>query len=160
MRSKYAVKEQDGVQFKNKCSSSQVWKGILWGAELLRKGIKWEVRSGRAVAFWRDIWLERKPLSQILLSPVDEEEMETRVYRYWDHGSWWRWDAFAHHLPATTLVKLASMDLRSKAADEDWFVWEAGRGKFIVRTTYRLSMDWKDEEKWEGWGRIWTLGIQ
>lgn len=40
LRSKYAVNDYDGIQFKSKCIFSQVCKGILLGAGLLRKGIK------------------------------------------------------------------------------------------------------------------------
>lgn len=74
MHSKYVVKEEDGIQFKSKYTSTQVWKGVLWGAGLLRKGPKWKVRNGRSMAFYRDKWLERKPLSELLLSSVSEED--------------------------------------------------------------------------------------
>lgn len=77
----------------------------------------------------------------MLLCPVDGEEMDKRVYQYWDHESGWRWDAFVRHLPAKTLVKLASMRVRPETTGKDRFVWEEGRGKFTVKTAYKLSMD-------------------
>lgn len=61
LRAKYAVKEEDGLQLRSKSQSSQIWKGILWGADLLRRGMVWEVRNGRRIDFGRDNWLDRKP---------------------------------------------------------------------------------------------------
>src|SRR4051812_11970252 len=40
LRSKYAVGVDDGIHFKNKYLSSQVWKGVRWGAGLLRIGLQ------------------------------------------------------------------------------------------------------------------------
>lgn len=78
MRSKYAIKDDDGIHFK-KYTSSQIWKGVLWGAELLSRGLKWGVRNGRCVAFWTDSWLEQQPLCELSLSPISEEDMGQRV---------------------------------------------------------------------------------
>lgn len=39
LSSKYKVEIGDGIHFKSKSLSSQVWKGIIWGAGLLRKGL-------------------------------------------------------------------------------------------------------------------------
>lgn len=68
-----------GIQFKKKYTSSQVWKGVLWGLELLSKGMNWEVRNGMSVAFWQDRWLENQPIWELALQPVSGEEMEFKV---------------------------------------------------------------------------------
>jgi hypothetical protein len=39
--------------------SSTPWKGIVYGLELLKKGIIWRIGNGNAVKIWRDRWLPR-----------------------------------------------------------------------------------------------------
>ena len=40
-------------------SSSAVWKGIVHGLELLKKGIIWRVGDGTLIKTWRDAWIPR-----------------------------------------------------------------------------------------------------
>ncbi|BFG41163.1 hypothetical protein CerSpe_274360 [Prunus speciosa] len=42
-------------------SSSNVWRGILYGAQVLSAGIKWRVGSGDDILFWTDRWLSCGP---------------------------------------------------------------------------------------------------
>lgn len=40
--------------------SSDSWKGIVHGLELLKKGVIWRIGTGRKVHIWRDDWLPRE----------------------------------------------------------------------------------------------------
>uniref|UniRef100_A0A453E746 Uncharacterized protein n=1 Tax=Aegilops tauschii subsp. strangulata TaxID=200361 RepID=A0A453E746_AEGTS len=40
-------------------SGSAVWKGVLHGLELLKKGIIWCVGDGAQIRTWRDPWIPR-----------------------------------------------------------------------------------------------------
>lgn len=40
----------------------------MWGAELLRKGLRWDVRNGRRAMFWKDVCLEQVALTERLQS--------------------------------------------------------------------------------------------
>lgn len=55
LRSKYGVKNEGRAHFRDRQRSSQIWKEVSWGAELLRKGPLWEVRNGRSAFFWKDV---------------------------------------------------------------------------------------------------------
>lgn len=37
LHAKYGVKEEDGAHFRDKKKSSPIWKGVMWGVELLGK---------------------------------------------------------------------------------------------------------------------------
>lgn len=40
--------------------SSAVWKGIVHGLELVKKGIIWRIGDGASVRTWRDPWIPRR----------------------------------------------------------------------------------------------------
>ena len=40
-------------------TGSEVWKGILHGLELIKKGVIWRVGNGTKIRTWRDPWLPR-----------------------------------------------------------------------------------------------------
>lgn len=96
----------------------------------MRQGLQWRVCNGRSVAFWRDRWLERRPLCDAMVRPVCEEKLDNSVCHYWDSQTDWTWGRLEHNLPASILVKLASAGLDPDGADRDSFVWREGRQKF------------------------------
>lgn len=58
IRSKYGLESDGLVVFKEKQRSLLIWKGLVWCAELLQRGLKWQVANGKRVRFWVDEWLE------------------------------------------------------------------------------------------------------
>lgn len=127
-----------------------MWKGVLWRADLLRKGLQWRVCNGRSVEFWSDNWLERRPLSEESRSPVCVEGLGQTMCYYWDSHTGRAWGSFAQYLPASTLIKLAPMGLETKSLNKDLFVWGEGKEQFSVRAAYRLPKNWRGDEVWEG----------
>lgn len=99
-------------------------------------------------------------MCELVVSPIDVEEMGKRIQDYWDEISCSMWGLFAHMLPASCLLKLVSIDLSSAAADNDRLAWRGGGDKFTVKAAYKLSMNWEREEMWEGWKRVWNLKLQ
>lgn len=51
LRSKCDVQEVDGPHFKIKQRSTLVWKGITWGSELPKLGMRWKAGDGRLIKF-------------------------------------------------------------------------------------------------------------
>lgn len=47
MKAKYGVKSEDGAHPRMRQGVSQIWRGVVWGAELLRSGLRWEVHDGK-----------------------------------------------------------------------------------------------------------------
>lgn len=65
IRNKYGLSDEGLLHFKVKQRSSIIWKGITWGADLLCKGLKWEVKNDERVRFWLDKWIEDVPLASL-----------------------------------------------------------------------------------------------
>ena len=60
-------------------SSSNVWKGILHGAQVLSAGVKWRVGSGDDILFWTDSWLSCGPLQQFALINLSKDMFQLNV---------------------------------------------------------------------------------
>lgn len=58
----------------------------MWGAELLRKGLRWEVENSRRVLFWKDAWLDQTHLLERLQGYVEEDDLKLKVVHYWVDG--------------------------------------------------------------------------
>ncbi|KAL5757908.1 hypothetical protein ACOSP7_020519 [Xanthoceras sorbifolium] len=56
------------LQAKAKASFSFVWRSIVWGKNLLDKGVRWRVGNGETISIYNDKWLSR-PLSFRVISP-------------------------------------------------------------------------------------------
>jgi hypothetical protein len=45
---------------------SSTWTAIVYGLELLKKGVVWRVGNGRSIRIWRDSWLPRRSYMKVL----------------------------------------------------------------------------------------------
>lgn len=86
------------VSFKHKQRESHVWKGMVWGSDLLQDGLRWTITNGRSVRFWMDVWVGDEKLLHHCTRQIEEEELERRVQDYWhvDHG--WRWELLSNFI--------------------------------------------------------------
>lgn len=50
-------------------SHSLIWSSLLWGRELLQKGLRWRMQTGTVVHIWGDKWMPR-PWTFQVMSPV------------------------------------------------------------------------------------------
>lgn len=89
VREKYGLKEGIPPNFKHKQHESHIWKGVVWGSELLRDGLRWNVRNGRSVYFWSDCWIGDDKLINQRLIGIDREELKVTVGSMWqEHQGW------------------------------------------------------------------------
>lgn len=68
LKVKYGSRRIEGIQFIDKQRASRVRKGIVWGPELLREGLRWSLGNGKCIRFWTYSWLDEKPLVKKSLS--------------------------------------------------------------------------------------------
>lgn len=83
LKTKYGVKVEDGAHLRARQRASQFWRGVLWGAELLKQGIILEVRNGERAFFWRDISLGT-PLQEEAEGAVEFDQVGKRVAEFWE----------------------------------------------------------------------------
>lgn len=149
------------VDFKPKQRSSNTWQGIIWGSELLREGLRWKVKNGERVSFWKYKWLHKSSLLQSLTQTIGEKDQQAAVRSFWEDYRGWKGHKFSGSLPAMMLLKLATihLDTTTHASDEvSWLDWEGGM--FTVKSTHELGTGKKTMPVWEGWKLVWRLKIQ
>lgn len=147
LKAKYGVKESEGAYFKERHGESFVWKGVVRGAELLRRGLKWQIGDGMKARFWADTWLEQTPLQSIIQHQLSDEQMNMKVRDYWVEGVGWQWSNLQESLTASTLMNLASKTLAGVEENEDIFRWLDRGLNFKVSEAFKIAMSWPRGEE-------------
>ncbi|CAL2241534.1 unnamed protein product [Prunus armeniaca] len=69
-------------------SSFNVWRGILYGAQVLSACIKCRVGSGNDILFWTYRWLSCGPLQQFALIDLSEDMLQLNVSNFLEDRVW------------------------------------------------------------------------
>lgn len=119
--------------------SSEVWRGICHGLELLKKGIIWRIGKGDQLHIWRDNWIPRDHQLRVtgkrtrtrlkwvadLVSPNNQE---------WDEGLI-RQIFYPPYVDEILKIKLP------ESPTDDFLAWHPERlGVFTVRSAYKLGL--------------------
>jgi ribonuclease HI len=100
-------------------NTSPSWQGIVYGLELLKKGIIWRIGSGTSVRLFRDNWLPRLDAPKV----TAVRGMRRRQT--------------CHPLDVATIL---SIRIPTRAS-EDFVAWTPEKsGQFTVRSAYQLGL--------------------
>lgn len=120
-------------------SSSAVWKGIVHGLELLKKGIIWRVGDGTLIKTWRDAWIPRghnfRPVT-----PKRNCQFNWVADFLNEHGAWnvQRLREHFWELDVREILKIRT----SPRNGPDFLAWFPERsGQFSVRSAYHLATE-------------------
>lgn len=80
---------------KHNCSTT--WKGIMFGSQLLKKGLVWRLSKGDNIDFWKDKWFgDDSLIHKVEVTP--EFSMDTMVFNFFVNG-WWNIERLRSILP-------------------------------------------------------------
>lgn len=163
LKAKYYFRE-NFLKRKLEHQPSYIWKSLLWGKELLLKGLVRRIRDSRKVKIYHDNWLLRptlfKPFSPITLSTSATvnsliNPSDTQNDPIID----------SHFLPQDAHI-IKSIPLpTNKIPDAPYWLHDQ-KGQFSVKSAYYLGLDHKqndlpspstDYAKW--WTILWKLQI-
>lgn len=160
LKNKYGRGREGLDIFTSKSRSSHIWKGMVDAAPMM-EGVKWRLGNGNSIRFLEDIWLEDKPLLEMVTAPIPSSQAGRAVTEFWDETRGWRWETFNPLLPFGVLLKMVSMVVRSEADAKDRLTWcEESHGVYIVGRAYRKLSSHTSTESWAGWKLIWQLRVQ
>ncbi|XBI48822.1 hypothetical protein VPH35_112485 [Triticum aestivum] len=118
-------------------SGSEVWKGILHGLELVKKGVIWRVGNGVKIHTWHDPWLPR-PYS---FRPITPKEicLFNRVSDFLDGNGAWKQDRLREFFWPMDIDHILKIKTSPRQRD-DFLAWyPEKRGGLTVRSAYKLA---------------------
>lgn len=116
---------------------SPTWRAIIYGLELLKKGIIWRVDNGQSIRMWRDPWIprdhSRRPMT-----------MRGNCRLKWVSdliGQDGTWDvAQIRRCFLNIDIELILSICLSPRQEEDFLAWHPDKsGRFSVRSAYNLA---------------------
>lgn len=70
---------------------SYVWRSILWGKDLLKKGLRWRVANGSNLSVFNDPWMSR-PMSFKQITPPNANIQQITVGELMTVEGTWDWN--------------------------------------------------------------------
>lgn len=145
---------------------SFIWRSLLWGRELLRKGLRWKVGNGSSIPIYGTNWLPR------------DSNMKICSYRAWPglnfvsdlmtaSGQWN--ENLLHHIFSWEEASLISEIPVGQRNLPDRLIWHYEKsGFFSVRSGYRLAQEealqqhassssFEVLKSW--WAGVWKLNL-
>lgn len=141
MKAKYGCGLVAMPEVRNHTNSSRTWLEIVTGWHLVQQTIRWVIRNGHGVRFWRDHWIPRIfSLSDLLGNHVPGNEVNFSVSHYAKDGSW-NWLRLHQYLDDDICQQIAI--IKPPAAGLDNFpCWDLSNdGLFTLKSAYQVVMD-------------------
>ncbi|CAL2272822.1 unnamed protein product [Prunus armeniaca] len=139
-------------------SSSNVWKGILYGAQVFYASVKWRVGSGDDILFWTNKWLSCGPLQQFALIDLSEDMLQLNVSDFLEDGVW-DFNCLMECLPINIVNLILSTHAGYNGSGEDKCIWQlTSNGQFSVKTAYSTFYLDEGSANWK-WDFIWKLHV-
>lgn len=143
---------------------SFVWRGLVWGKDLLCAGIRWRIGSGDLVKIWGDKWLPT-PWSFKVVTPCFMDP-NARVSQLMSQPGMWDMNFIKQHFLHVDVEKILAVPL-CDGNGGDVAVWHfSDDGRFSVKSGYWFGMEMKRLEKGSSSGsghvnsnsiNIWSL---
>lgn len=123
-------------------TSLQVWRAMVEGRDIMRQGLIKQIGNGRSTRIWQDNWIPRdstlRPvacLSPNLPSFVSELIDKTTAT--------WRWNMLQYCFIASECLSIAAIPLCMSNREDGWAWSHEKKGKFSVRSAYRMLVNTK-----------------
>lgn len=135
---------------------SYMWKGLLWGRDLLSQGLRWKVGNDNSIWFLKDKWISREGTFQ-LASHSDDSDSR-RVVDFITPNFEWDIDQLRNRVNEIPI---------SKSGIQDSWLWHFDkRGKYSVKSGYKFHMFLKGNatssshnQITQWWQTLWKLKI-
>ncbi|CAL1382969.1 unnamed protein product [Linum trigynum] len=152
---------REGINIlQKKQGSSLAWRSFVSTANLLKKGLAINVKSGRNTHFWLDPWILQVPLIERAVADVSEDQKHKTVADMWDPESGWRMEEFHHLLPNQITDKIRATPIDPLAMEEDRSFWSlTTNGHFSVQSAYKAILQQQEQQPSQIWKRIWKLQV-
>ncbi|KAL5560573.1 hypothetical protein UlMin_036784 [Ulmus minor] len=146
-----------------KQTASFIWKSIVWGRELLNKGLIWKIGNRLSVKAFSDPWLAR-PMS---FKPVTKNpRMDDPTVAEFLNPLGWNTQLLEETFWPIDIAEITNITVpRNMEADKLWWFFEK-KGSYTVKSGYKLACDLNNPifdstsaggSNW--WTTLWTLKL-
>lgn len=121
---------------------SYVWRSILEGWKVLRRGLKWRIGTSKDIQFWNGTWLVEHPLREVCETEFPQEEMEKRVGECWCERRGWKREELGKSLNADLLGRLIRVQIVWTTGNKDRVRWDQdASGCFTTSSANNMMLE-------------------
>ncbi|CAL1383578.1 unnamed protein product [Linum trigynum] len=147
------------------------WQSILFGRQLLSKGLRWQIGNGQKAPLLNSNWIPTHLPSSPVYNPrilPDDGDLTVSAVLYPGEGRWCE-DKLSQWFDPLTCQVIRAMPLPRQDI-EDRLIWHVTEdGIFTVKSAYHLAVSldrqsgrWRAQVSWmdkQSWIRVWDANI-
>ncbi|KAL5554514.1 hypothetical protein UlMin_041915 [Ulmus minor] len=119
--------------------ASLVWRSLVWGREIIEKGSRWRVGSGRNIDIFKDRWLPEPSNFKVTTPPMLPGIFKVAMLRL-NNGDWNK--ALIEYLFNADDVKaILSLPIGSFDHDDVLFWHYTKDGNYTVKSGYKVALE-------------------
>ncbi|KAL5572866.1 hypothetical protein UlMin_022463 [Ulmus minor] len=119
--------------------ASLVWRSLVWGREIIEKGSRWRVGSGKNIDIFKDRWLPEPSNFKVTTPPILPGVFNVAMLRL-NNGDWNK--ALIEYLFNANDVKaILSLPIGSLEHDDVLFWHFTKDGDYTVKSGYKVALD-------------------
>lgn len=121
--------------------ASYTWKGVLHGARLVGKGVRWRVGSGTSIGFWTYFWVVKDCLFSHAVCPLPVNYADQKITDFLKDG-YWDICKLRKFLPTDIVDLIISIPAGLDSGLEDHCIWNhSSNGMFSVKSPFTLTLE-------------------
>ncbi|KAL9426438.1 hypothetical protein AB3S75_033257 [Citrus x aurantiifolia] len=152
------------LQAKLRSKPSFIWRSILWGRQIIQKGMRWRIGSGDSVQVYKSQWIPRpqnfKPIAPATLSE------DANVACLIDANHQWKETLIHQHFSKEDAEKILQIQLPN-SPQPDQILWHYDKkGQYSVKSGYQIARKIKhsdesscSENSSGQWNVIWAMEL-
>ncbi|KAF7142421.1 hypothetical protein RHSIM_Rhsim05G0208700 [Rhododendron simsii] len=122
-------------------TTSWAWKNIVWARELIDKGWRWQVRSGKEIHVWEDPWLSKNTNFRIDRTTSRREGIKRVADLIDSDTKSWKVSLIRETFNHEDADAILSIPI-SYTSQQNRKIWHPSRnGTFSVKTAYHLAKE-------------------
>ncbi|KAH9723192.1 reverse transcriptase domain-containing protein [Citrus sinensis] len=145
-------------------NASYIWRSIMWGRQVIMKGMRWRIGNGKKVAIFSDNWLPRPETFRLIFPP--SLHVSSVVADLIKADNQWDEIKLRQHFMDVDTVEILKIPLPAEK-EEDEVLWHYDkRGNYSVKSGYQLALRSKfpdstscTEASHKYWSSLWTLEL-
>ena len=121
-----------------KCpSGSFIWNSLVWGSDLLAKGLRWGVGDGASISIYNDRWIPRVSTFKVLSSPVLGGFF--KVSQLFSPSGGWNLSYLEQNFCDDDYLAIISIPVASRSRG-DFLLWHyESSGSYSMKNGYRVA---------------------